>query len=393
MTSKEKIMKKRTFLPALSAFLLMLTMSLLSTGLSFFVTPVCNDLGFGRGSFTLYDSLITAAGAVSASFLGTHMNRRGARGVILLSAIWCGLGFLGLSVSGSLWMFYLFGAAMGLLGTTCVYLAANVIVQQTYSAEKASAVWGVVMAGSGIGGVIWSNVVPAVMANFGWRISYRVLGILWFVLATLAGLLLGRQKQSDSVGTPKNVTGGSGKKAFFKDPNFYLALFIMCVLTCASCISGQLPAILGSMVSPEQVGLLISVMTAAVAVGTILQGVLCSKWGVRNTMLCMMFLYIIGFVMLYLQVSLYAALVCMAFGSGLAGTLMPTLVRTVFGIRDYADIWSIAITCSSISSFLAKPAWGMVYDICHTYAPALMVMPVLIAVSILALVTVFRKVK
>ena len=38
--------------------MLMLTMSLLSTALSFFVAPVCADLGFGRGSFTLYYSLI-----------------------------------------------------------------------------------------------------------------------------------------------------------------------------------------------------------------------------------------------------------------------------------------------------------------------------------------------
>ena len=64
-------MKMNQIRPALSAFLLMVTMSLLSTALSFFVSPVCADLGFGRGSFTLYYSLMVAAGAVSASFLST----------------------------------------------------------------------------------------------------------------------------------------------------------------------------------------------------------------------------------------------------------------------------------------------------------------------------------
>ena len=43
-------MGKNKLRPALAAFLLMLTMSLLSTALSFFVSPVCADLGFGRGS-------------------------------------------------------------------------------------------------------------------------------------------------------------------------------------------------------------------------------------------------------------------------------------------------------------------------------------------------------
>ena len=92
-------MAKTQFRPAASAFLLILTMSLISTGLSFFVVPVCAELGFGRGSFTLYYSLMVAAGAVSASFLGTYMNNRG---VVLVSGIWCGLGLLGLSFSSQL---------------------------------------------------------------------------------------------------------------------------------------------------------------------------------------------------------------------------------------------------------------------------------------------------
>lgn len=62
-------MSRKHLRPAFAAFILMVTMSLLSTGLSFFVSPVCEDLGFGRGSFTLYYSLMVAAGAVSASFL------------------------------------------------------------------------------------------------------------------------------------------------------------------------------------------------------------------------------------------------------------------------------------------------------------------------------------
>ena len=94
-------MDQKQIRPAASAFLLMLTMSLLSTALSFFVAPVCADLGFGRGSFTLYYSLMVAAGAVSASFLGAYMNRKGTRGVVLVSAVWCGVGFWGLSFSSA----------------------------------------------------------------------------------------------------------------------------------------------------------------------------------------------------------------------------------------------------------------------------------------------------
>lgn len=382
-------MTKRTLRPAFSAFLLMLTMSLMSTGLSFFVAPVCEDLGFGRGSFTLYYSLIVAAGAVSASFLGTWMNKHGARGIVFLSALWCCAGFFGFSFSGHLWMFYLLGAAMGLFGSTCLYLAANVIVQQSCSSEGASAVLGLVMAGSGIGGVIWSNVVPMVLDQFGWRFSYRVVGILWLVLPIVAALLLGRQDMAGAFGHGVTVSGGMSKKDALKSIRFYLATAVMCIISCASCVSQQLPALLENL-GHADTSALISVMTAFVAVGTILEGLICSKLGIKYTMLSILVIYAVGFVLLAVNANVYLALVCLAFGSGSIGTLMPIVVRSIFGGREYAAIWSVVISCSSVASFLATPLWGMVYDISGSYLPALIGMPVLLGVSLVCLVGAFK---
>lgn len=383
-------MTKNVLRPAFSAFLLMLTMSLMSTGLSFFVAPVCADLGFGRGSFTLYYSLIVAAGAISASFLGSWMNKHGARGVILLSALWCGAGFFGFSFSSSLWMFYLLGACMGLLGSTCLYLAANVIVQQSCSSQGASAVLGLVMAGSGIGGVIWSNVVPVVLEGFGWRFSYRVVGILWIVLPILAALLLGRQEMTGAFGNGVSISGGMSKKDALKSSKFYLATAVMCIISCASCVSQQLPALLDSL-GHSNASTLISLMTAFVAVGTILEGLICSKLGIKYTMLSMLVIYAVGFLLLAFNSNVYLALVCLAFGSGSIGTLMPIVVRTIFGGREYAAIWSVVISCSSIASFLATPVWGMVYDMSGSYLIALIVMPVMLVVSVVCLLGAFKK--
>ena len=385
-------MARNQFRPALSAFLLMLTMSLLSTALSFFVVPVCSDLGFGRGSFTLYYSLMVAAGAVSASFLGTYMNKRGVRGVVLISGIWCGLGFLGLSFSSYLWMFYILGAAMGLLGSTCVYLAANVIVQQSYSSENASSILGLVMAGAGIGGVIWSNVVPQVLDNFGWRFGYRMLGICWLGLAVLAVLILGKQETSISFGHIKNGIGsGISKEEALKSVRFYLAVGLMCILSVCSCISQHLPSVLGEMrYDGGQIGIMVSVMTAASAVGTVVEGMVCSKLGIKKTMIGVLVVYAIGYVLMRLRIGIYVALALLAFGSGSIGTLMPIVVRRIFGPRDYAAIWSVVISCSSVASFVAAPLWGMVYDFFGSYSPALIAMPFLLMGGIVCLFGAFR---
>lgn len=387
-------MGKNQLRPALAAFLLMMTMSLLSTALSFFVSPVCADLGFGRGSFTLYYSLMVAAGAVSASFLGNYMNKHGVRGVVLVSALWCGAGAWVFSFSNALWMFYVAGGLMGFVGSTCVYLAANVIVQQSYSGTNASAILGFVMAGSGIGGVIWSNLFPKLISELGWRFGYRVLGICWAALALLALVILGKRDLTGGIGHAHTATDGASKQEALRSPKFFLAAYIMCAITVCSCISQQLPAVLGGMGRGEgEISLMLSVMTAFVAVGSVAEGVLCSRFGIVRTLVTVLVLYAVGFSLLALGIGVYPALVCLALGGSALGTLMPVVVRQLFGGRDYAAIWSVVISCSSVASFAATPGWGMVYDSFGTYTPALVAMPILLALAVTALTMAFRKAK
>ena len=104
-------------------------------------------------------------------------------------------------------------------------------------------------------------------------------------------------------------------------------------------------------------------------------------------------LYAGGYVLMSMNTGIYAALAFLAFGSGAIGTLMPIVVRRIFGGLHYAAIWSVVITCSSVASFLASPTWGMVYDITGSYRPALMAMPVLLAVGMVCLLGAFRNVK
>ena len=125
---------------------------------------------------------------------------------------------------------------------------------------------------------------------------------------------------------------------------------------------------------------MLSVMTAFVAVGSVAEGVLCSRFGIVRTLTTVLALYAVGFGLL-------------ALGGSALGTLMPVVVRQLFGGRDYATIWSVVITCRSVASFLATPGWGMVYDLFDTYAPALIAMPILLALPVAALTMAFRKAK
>jgi hypothetical protein len=69
------------------------------------------------------------------------------------------------------------------------------------------------------------------------------------------------------------------------------------------------------------------------------------------------------------------------------------VVRRIFGGRDYAAIWSVVISCSSVASFAAAPGWGMVYDFFGSYTPALIAMPLLLTGGMVCLFGAFRNIK
>ena len=384
-------MTKNQLRPAASAFLMMLTISLITTGLSFFVAPVCEELGFGRGSFTLYYSLMVATGAVAISVLGGYMNRKGVKGISLISAVWVFACLFGFSLTSNLFVFYALGAIMGFFGSSCIYLCANLIVQKSYSSEGASAVLGVVMAGSGIGGVLGSNVVPRVLDAMGWRMGYRILGFLWMILILLSILVLGKEKQMDFAAGAGHHADGSSKKETMRSGKFILAVTLMCIITVCTCISQQLPSLLDGMgFDAGQVGVMISVMTGASAIGMVMEGMLCSRFGVRRIFPGFLVGYAVGFLMLMSRGLVYPALVLLAFGGGTFSTLMPVLVRQAFGGRDYAALWSVILTFSSIASFIATPVWGMIYDMFGSYAPALLTMPVLLVLGLGCMKKIFK---
>ena len=219
--------------PSIAAFALMVAMALTTTALSFFIGPVCEELGLGRGSFTIYYSLMTASGAFSIPFHGQTINKKGVRGILTVSAFWIAAGLFGFSFSTKLWMFYAVAAFMGIFGTSCLSLCANVIVQQAYSSARASSLLGLVMSGSGVGGMILSMVMPGFIENFGWRTGYRLLGICWLVLVLGALLLLGKIQLTGSVGKRHTPVDGMTRDEAMKSPRLYLLVAVIFILTAA----------------------------------------------------------------------------------------------------------------------------------------------------------------
>lgn len=380
---KERIQAYR---PAAAAFLVMMAMSLTSSTMSFFLVPVCEALRISRGSFSAIFSLMTISGALTNPFLGQYAGRKGARNILLISGIWVGIGMFLFSSAGQLWMLYLAAFCMGAFGTNCVALCANVIVQQSYLGAQASAILGTVMAGSGVGGMIFNLIIPSIMTAFGWRQGMQAMGIGWFALLWLAAMLLGRETQALPGNTDRSVGLGMTRGEALRSPKLYLQMVVIIVITACCGIQQQQPSLLNAYgFSAEQVSMLISLQTAVLALGKILQGLLYGKLGIRKGGCLMLIVFAAGFVTMISPHLVYPGLILLAFGFGVYTTLMPLVARRVFGSREYAAIWALIATAGSVGTFIANPVWGTIYDLCGSYTSGLAVAPVLLVIAVMAL--------
>lgn len=386
---KEKI---NAYRPAAAAFLTMMAMALTSSSLSFFLEPICNSLDISRGSFSLMFSLMSISGAVMNPFLGQYAGKHGVRQILLVAGIWtAGCMFL-LSMVTKLWMLYVVGFVLGVLSSSCVVLCANVIVQQSYFGPQASGILGGVMAGSGVGGMIFSIVIPNCMAAFGWQSAMRIMGVCWLGLLWAAALLMGKQKMQTFAKGKGGVGLGMTREEALKSPKLYLMMVVMLII-CACCgIQQQLPSLLSSYgLESGKVSLMISVMTAFLAIGKVAQGMLYGKLGVRVGGVAMMVVFALGLLAMLLPGLAWPGLIFLAFGMGVYSTLLPQVTRRIFGSREYASIWSLIATAGSVGTFVANPLWGAIYDATGSYALGLIGCAALLAGAIWAVLKALKE--
>lgn len=380
---KEKI---RQYRPAVAAFLTMMAMALTSSTLSFFMEPICASLQVSRGSFSLLFSLMSVSGALSNPFLGQLAGRKGVRGILLVSGIWGCLCMWLLAGASQLPVVYLAGFLLGAVGSNCVALCANVIVQQSYFGPQASGILGAVMAGSGVGGMLFSLIIPGCIEAYGWQLGMRVMGMGWIVLLWTAALLLGKQEQLQHGSGSGAVGLGMTRAQALRSPKLYLQMVVIIIITACCGIQQQLPSLLHAQgFGSGTVSLMISVMTAFLAVGKVIQGLIYGKLGICRGGSLLLMAFAVSFLTLIVPSLAWAGLILMAFGLGVYTTLLPQVCRRVFGSREYAAIWALLATAGSAGTFVANPVWGAIYDNMGSYTLGLIACPILLIGALIAM--------
>jgi MFS family permease len=150
---------------------------LIPSTLGFLVAPLHREFGWTIQQIMAATVFVTSAGVVVSPFVGAVIDRYGARKVIVISFVLEALIIGSMSrMSDSLPFFYVRFIAFAVLCSGCTAIGFTTLVSKWFDRKRGLAL-GVALAGTGLGGVLWSFAVSILFAAIGWRPS-----LMWFAV-------------------------------------------------------------------------------------------------------------------------------------------------------------------------------------------------------------------
>ena len=149
-----------------------------------FMPEIVKDTGWGRDTlslpYALYIFLYSALGAVS----GRLTDRWGPRLVITTGGCLLGIGIILTSQATALWHMYVFLGIIAASGMSAAYVPCNATVVRWFI-EKRGLALGLTSSGASFGTFLFPPLAAALIAAYGWRSAYLILGLIGLIVIGL----------------------------------------------------------------------------------------------------------------------------------------------------------------------------------------------------------------
>ena len=149
-----------------------------------FMPEIVKDTGWGRDTlslpYALYIFLYSALGAVS----GRLTDRWGPRLVITTGGCLLGIGVILTSQATALWHMYVFLGIIAASGMSAAYVPCNATVVRWFI-EKRGLALGLTSSGASFGTFLFPPLAAALIAAYGWRSAYLILGLIGLIVIGL----------------------------------------------------------------------------------------------------------------------------------------------------------------------------------------------------------------
>lgn len=161
-----------------------------------FFKPMSAEFGWTRAMTAGAYSLRSVEGGIASPLVGWAVDRYGSRLIIIIGALVSGGAFVMMPLIQSLWGFYIiYGVLLSAGMSAMLYLPAWTVIAKWFN-RRLSLALAILSVGAGFGGLICAPLAAMLIARYGWRMAFVVMGVfIWCVAIPLACVI--RERPED----------------------------------------------------------------------------------------------------------------------------------------------------------------------------------------------------
>ena len=367
-----------------------------------FATEILKETGFANSAYFLAGTIYRVICIFTGPIAGKLVRGKYMRPTFFICVVGTLVSYACYGFCHSLWQFYLVGALVGIFAMGCGTIPVSVLITNWFETHRGLMI-SIAMMGISIGGTVLSPLLSWLIVEFGWRYAYFILCALSLIVLVPIALFVVRRAPQDvglepyghgeetAVSTKKKNVPASNWNATLKEARKTPILWMFAVgaflIYFTACFMGHMSYYLqGVGFDAAAVASYISLYSVVAIIGKLVLGRIFDRFGPKIGILfgCgTFFLFLVAFI--FVQGSpmmLYFAAVMYGFGTCTATVAIPIMTTSVFGAKNYSELYGFVSAFTMTGSAIGSSAIGLVYDLTGSYIPALTVLAILTALTI-----------
>lgn len=342
-----------------------------------FNSPVCTELGFELGKFTLAQTFSAVSMMIAQPFTPHFYERYGLKKVLLVSGAFYYLSYFALSGASAYRHWYLLLAIQGICGGF-FYRTSYTILLCRWFVSKTALALGIATAIGSVMGMILNPFASFLITQFGWRICYMVLSVFGagITLPWIACLII--ERPTDAGMSPYMVQEETAREIEFKGRYIGKKKDLVSILLIASFSISfmcggyyshlpnysqmiQMGAVAGSLLTSFELG--------GTMVMKFLIGPLYDKIGLMKSEIILFLCSVMGFAAYFICRGpvLYFTTACCGIYCATNAVLMPLLAREEVGEDRFQKILPWMTSIGAAFSSVSNNIYGIMYDRYQNY--------------------------
>jgi MFS family permease len=361
-----------------------------------FLKPVSEAFHWSRAQVSFAFAFAALTVAVCSPVLGHLLDRVAARRVVLPCTMAYGAAFGSLAfLTPHLWHLYAVFAMLGAVANGTTQLAYARVVSLWFDKHRGQAL-AAVMAGSGLGSMVFPPFAQGLISAYGWRTAYAVLGALILLTAIpLAAAFLYEPERTEPQPSHE-IPNESVVKSVRSAPFLGIIAAILLFSFATNGLNTHWAALLTDRgVTPSRAAFVLSIAGMATLAGKLGTGYFLDRYRAGRVAALLFGLCGVGFVLTLHAYSWSLAIgsaVLVGIGMGAESDVVPYLLTRYFGLGQFGRLYGYTWCVYAVAGATGPVVMGAVFDQTGSYRPVLNIslLMVLGAAVIFALLPRYR---